>query len=186
MFSHQTLILGIGSPGTSDGNAGILALKAFEQFHPGLPGVTCMTYDGSQPAPVDPLAAARHLIVFDCARFDARPGTIRCLVGREMEDYLRGENLGRNEKALARLLDTVRVYGRGPLRKALIGIQQDDEGGQNTSAVTGALPWAAALARELVERWSTERDVLADSPRQRPSEQDRSKPPTGRHRADQG
>ncbi len=175
--SHQTLILGIGSPGTSDGNAGIRALKAFQQFHPGIPDVTCMTFDGSRPAPVDPLAAARHLIVFDVAHFDARPGTIRCFVGSEMDDYLQRENLSPNETALARLLDTMRVYGRGPLRKALIGIQNTDDSAHDSSAVAGALPWAAALARELVERWSIEEDALTDSARQEVSGFER-------HRAD--
>ena len=159
MFCHQTLILGIGSPGPADEDAGTRALRAFEKFHPGLPGVTCIDFGESQAAVREPLARARHLVVFDVAQFDASPGTIRCLVGKEMDEYLHSDSLNDDEVALANLIDMVRVHGTGPIRRALIGIQRDSDGGTASTAVDGALPWAAALARELVERWNSEKET---------------------------
>ncbi len=168
MFSHQTLILGIGSPGRSDGDAGCGALQAFRRFHPGLPGVTCINFDGSTRALAEPLASARHLIVFDVAQFGASPGTIRCLVGLEMDEYLQNTDLSAAETALARLIETVNIHGNGPIRRALIGIQEDATGDDPGRAVSGALPWAAALARELIERWNNEKDPApAVAPRSR-------------------
>jgi hydrogenase maturation protease len=165
VFSHQTLILGIASPGRSDEDPGIRALQAFRKFHPGLPGVTCIDFDGPFRALVEPMAGARHLIVFDVAQFGASPGTIRCLVGPEMDEYLQRTDLSATETALARLLDTVRIHGTGPIRRALIGIQDDCSDNGAVNAVSGALPWAAALARELVERWNNEKDPDPVAPR---------------------
>lgn len=172
MFSHQTLILGIGSPGLADDDAGTRALRAFEKFHPGLPGVTCIDFGPSQAAVREPLAGARHLIVFDVAQFDASPGTIRCLVGKEMDDYLHSDALNADEAALAQLIDMVRIHGSGPIRRALIGIQRDSDGGAASTAVDGALPWAAALARELVERWNSEKEAGTTANRLDPAEPD--------------
>ena len=164
MAPGSTLILGIGNRLLSDQAAGIHALKAFRRACPKDEKLSFIDGGNAAATLETPIAAAAQLIVFDAAEFDAEPGTVRCLLGEEMDEYLRGSTLSIYETGLAEALNRLRSTGRCPARRALIGIQpQNVEWGEQLSqAVVNAIPWATALARELLGRWESP-DASPDS-----------------------
>ncbi|HEB67389.1 MAG TPA: hydrogenase maturation protease [Gammaproteobacteria bacterium] len=152
----RTVILGIGNTLLGDDGAGIHALRALEarcddanvQFVDG----------GTLSFPLtEALGDAGRLIVIDAAQLDAPPGTVRVFENGAMDAYVaRGPCGSVHEVSLAELLDMVRLLGRLPEPRALIGIQPAvvDWSETPTPAVAAAIPQACARAQQLLAAWS--------------------------------
>ncbi len=152
----RTVILGIGNILLGDDGAGIHALRALEaqcddenvRFVDG----------GTLSFPLtEVLGDAERLIVIDAAQLDAPPGTVKVFENRSMDAYVaRGPGASVHEVSLAELLDMVRLLGRLPEPRALIGIQPEavDWSDTPTPAVAAAIPRACARARQLLAAWS--------------------------------
>jgi hydrogenase maturation protease len=150
-----TLILGIGNNLLSDEGVGIHVVRYLEARHADEPDVTYLDGGTLSFTLADPIAEHANLIVVDAARLGEAPGTIRCLVGSEMDRYLKGNRSSVHEVGLVDLFDISRLSGTFPERRALIGIEPETLGwGDNPSErVAPAVPEAARLALELVARW---------------------------------
>jgi len=151
-----TLILGVGNSLLSDEGAGIHALQQLQQDYPYIPNITYV--DGGTLSFT--LAAfiedCDNLIVFDAAELKAPAGTVKTMVGDEMDDFLGKTRRSPHEVALLDLFDIARLTESLPENRALIGIQPEniDWGLQPGAAVKNALPIAAAEAACLLtERW---------------------------------
>ena len=103
------------------------------------------------------MAAADRLIVFDAAKLDQAPGSLRTFIDQDMDHFLRARGRSAHQVGLADLLDTVRLSGDLPQPRALIAVQPAsmDWGDQLSADVAAALEPAISTALELVRSWDT-------------------------------
>jgi len=108
----------------------------------------------------DAIATADNLIIFDAAEFGETPGHVRALEGDDLDEFLVSGKRSVHEVGFADLMDISRLQGCLPGNRALIGIQPGDFGWGDRpgDAVNAALPRAAEIAKDLLDKWS------ADSP----------------------
>lgn len=153
----KTLILGIGNNLLSDEGVGIHVIRYLEANHAGLPDVTYLDGGTLSFTLAEPIAEHTNLIVVDAARLGEAPGTVRCLVGSEMDRYLKGNRASVHEVGLVDLFDISRLSGTFPENRALIGIEPESLGwGDDPSErVAPAVPEAARIALDLAARWRT-------------------------------
>jgi hydrogenase maturation protease len=106
----------------------------------------------------DAIAATNNLIIFDAARLDAEPGTVRVLEAEAFDDFLVSGRRSVHEVGFADLMDIARLQDSLPVNRALIGIQPAEFGWGDApgDAVAAALPEAARCAAEILERWTVE------------------------------
>jgi hydrogenase maturation protease len=165
--ASNTLLLGIGNTLLSDEGAGIHALNLFQSYHPDLPNLTYIdggTLSFTLAAYVED---CDNLIVFDAAELKAPAGTVRAMVGREMDEFLGAARRSPHEVGLLDLFDIARLTESLPVNRALIGIQPKHIGwGMSpTGPVEGALATAAGKAEELLVLWNQlPAQSLADRP----------------------
>ena len=156
MEESNTLLLGIGNTLLSDEGAGIHALNLFQSYHPGLPNLTYI--DGGTLSFT--LAAfiedCDNLIVFDAAELKAPAGTVRAMVGPDMDAFLGAARRSPHEVGLLDLFDIARLTEALPGNRALIGIQplHIGWGMSPTDPVGKALRGAVHLAEKLLVQWN--------------------------------
>lgn len=153
----RTLVLGIGNLLLTDEGAGIHVLRYLLEHHPGLPGVEYLDGGTLSFTLAAAIEDADQLIVIDAAQLHAPPGTVRCFEGEIMDRQLGNAKLSVHEVGLVDLMDIVRLAGRLPQRRALVGIQPATiaEWGEAPSpAVEAAVPQAAAEVARLIDTWS--------------------------------
>lgn len=151
-----TLILGIGNNLLTDEGVGVHVIRYLEKHHADAPLVTYLDGGTLSFTLAEPIAEHDNLIVVDAARLGQPPGTVRCLVGEEMDRYLKGNRASVHEVGLIDLFDISRLSGTFPDQRALIGIEPESLGwGDEPSAtVAPAVPEAARMAVDLAARWS--------------------------------
>jgi len=154
-LAFHTLVLGIGNTLLSDEGVGVHALHYLAEHHPNLPDAELLDGGTLSFTLAAPIAAADGLIVVDAARLDQPPGTVRLFEGEAMDSFVKGSHGSVHEVGLSDLLDMARLTGDLPSRRCLIGIQPRELGWgeQPTPEVAAALPAAAALLLEAIERW---------------------------------
>ena len=158
MTQHSTLVLGIGNTLLSDEGAGVHALEYLRSHHPELPGVHYLDGGTLSFTLAGEIEDADNLIVIDAARLGTSPGTVCCMTGAEMDQFLGTGKCSVHEVGLADLMDIARLTGTFPENRALIGIQPGTFGwGDEPSVpVSEAFPEVATHARGLIEQWSSE------------------------------
>lgn len=149
-----TLALGVGNVLLADEGAGVHAMRYFER-HYQLPDTSYLDAGTLSFTLAADIAEADNLIVFDAARLDAEPGSIRVFEGDDVDELLNSGKCSVHEVGFADLLDIARLEGYLPRRYALIGIQPETLGwgDEPSDTVRRALPRAAANAAALVIAW---------------------------------
>ena len=120
-----TLILGIGNNLLTDEGIGIHVIRFLDQYHAGEPGITYLDGGTLSFTLAEPIAEHDNLIVVDAARLGEPPGTVRCLVGADMDRYLQGNRASVHEVGLMDLFDIARLSETFPERRALIGVEPE-------------------------------------------------------------
>jgi len=151
----QTLILGIGNTLLSDEGAGIHALNVLQLYHPDLSNLTYVDGGTLSFTLAAYIEDCDNLIGFDAAELKAPAGTVRAMVGREMDEFLGAARRSPHEVGLLDLFDIARLTEALPTNRALIGIQPKHIGwGMSpTDPVEKALPAAVNKAEELLVQW---------------------------------
>jgi len=152
----RTLILGIGNTLLSDEGAGIHALNLLQLYHPDLPNLTYVDGGTLSFTLAAYIEDCDKLIVFDAAELKAPAGTVRAMVGSEMDEFLGAARRSPHEVGLLDLFDIARLTESLPTNRALIGIQPQHIGwGMSpTDPVGKALSVAVNEAEELLVRWN--------------------------------
>jgi hydrogenase maturation protease len=102
------------------------------------------------------IETTHHLIIIDAAQLQAPAGTIRCFEGKAMDDFLNQlQRYSAHEISLIDILTMVQLTQCLPKQRALIGIQPQyiQWGDSLTPEVAAAIPQAAILIKQLIERW---------------------------------
>jgi hydrogenase maturation protease len=156
--STNTLILGIGNTLLSDEGVGIHALNLLQSKHPDLHNITYIDGGTLSFTLAAYIEDSDNLIVIDAAELKAPAGTVRTMVGIEMDAFLGAARRSPHEVGLLDLFDIARLTESLPFNRALIGIQPDriEWGMSPTSKVAKALPIAVEQALELLRLWAFE------------------------------
>ena len=151
----NTLILGIGNTLLCDEGAGIHALNLLQSFHPDVPNLTFIDGGTLSFTLAAYIEDCHNLIVFDAAELKAPAGTVKSMVGPEMDAFLGAARRSPHEVGLLDLFDIARLTESLPENRALIGIQpRDIEWGMSpTGPVERALPLAVEEAEKLLVQW---------------------------------
>jgi hydrogenase maturation protease len=154
--ASNTLLLGIGNTLLSDEGAGIHALNLFQSYHPDLPNLTYIDGGTLSFTLAAYIEDCDNLIVFDAAELKAPAGTVRAMVGKQMDEFLGAARRSPHEVGLLDLFDIARLTESLPVNRALIGIQPEHIGwGMSpTDPVEKALSAAVNKAEEILVRWN--------------------------------
>ena len=155
MKPYKTLILGIGNTLLSDEGAGIHALNLLQSYHPDHENLTYIDGGTLSFTLAAYIEDCENLIVFDAAELKAPAGTVKSMVGPEMDAFLGAARRSPHEVGLLDLFDIARLTESLPDKRALIGIQpQAIEWGMSpTAPVERALPIAVEEAVKLLVQW---------------------------------
>ena len=148
------LVLGIGNSLMADDGAGVQALSLLAR-HGRTPNVHYVD-GGTVGLALAPLIEdAGALIILDALRLGGPAGKVRVYEGAEMDRLVQGRHGTPHEVSLGDLLDVVRLQGRLPERRALVGIEPEHLGlGLELSpCVAAGLERVAMAARALLARW---------------------------------
>ena len=159
MKTSTTLILGIGNTLLSDEGAGIHVLHKLQSDFPDLQDAVFIDGGTLSFTLAAYLQDCRNVIVLDAAEFKAPPGTVRVLVGAEMDKFLGAARRSPHEVGLLDLFDIARLTESLPVNRALIGIQPKsiEWGMFPTPPVEAALALAVKEVMNLLRRWEAER-----------------------------
>jgi hydrogenase maturation protease len=150
------LILGVGNTLMSDDGAGVRLMEHLQAREPALPGVEYLDCGTLGLVLLPRIQDSGGLLVLDAAELGEPPGTIRALLGRDMDEFLLGARCSVHQVGIRDLLDLARLTGTLPERRGFVGIQPGSTGwGERLSpAVAAALPAAASQVRQLLAAWS--------------------------------
>jgi len=153
----STLVLGVGNALLTDEGVGIHVVEHLRLHFPAEPGVKCLDGGTLSFTLAPEVEDAANLIVVDAARLDAPPGTIRVLVGEEMDRFLGTTKCSAHEVGLLDLLRIARLTGRLPERRALVAIQPGSLGWgeQPSERLAATVPQAAAVVLDILRSWQS-------------------------------
>lgn len=153
--TSNTLILGIGNNLLTDEGAGIHALNLLQTTYPDFPNITFIDGGTLSFTLAVYIEECANLIVLDAAELKSPPGTVKTMVGSDMDAFLGAARRSPHEVGLLDLFDIARLTESLPRRRALIGIQPQkiEWGMQPSSPVKRALPVAVNEAVLLLEKW---------------------------------
>ena len=115
---QKTLILGIGNTLLRDEGLGVHLLNYLRSKYPELPGVTYLDGGTLSFSLAPDIEDCDNLLVLDAARLDAEPGTIRLLIGSDMDDFVGHGKRSVHEVGLADLMTIATLLNRLPARRA--------------------------------------------------------------------
>ena len=116
----NTLVLGIGNTLLSDEGLGVHLLNYLRVNYPDLPGVTYLDGGTLSFTLATAIEDCDNLVVLDAAQLDAGPGTVRLLVGADMDAFIGHGKRSVHEVGLSDLMDALRLRGDLPGHRALI------------------------------------------------------------------
>jgi len=151
----HTLILGIGNTLLSDEGAGVHAMNLLQSSWPEDRGIVYIDGGTLSFTLAAYIEDCDNLIVLDAAELKAPPGTVRAMVGADMDAFLGAARRSPHEVGLLDLFDIARLTESLPENRALIGIQPDsiEWGMRPTNAVEQALTVAVHEAICLLSKW---------------------------------
>lgn len=155
MKTTDTLILGIGNALLTDEGVGIHALNLLRSSYPDLPGVDFIDGGTLSFTLAAYIEDCDKLIVLDAAQLKAPPGTVKTMVGEEMDAFLGAARRSPHEVSLLDLFDIARLTECLPKKRALIGIQPGriEWGMHPTAPVEQALGKVVNEAMNLLAQW---------------------------------
>ncbi|WP_455200579.1 HyaD/HybD family hydrogenase maturation endopeptidase [Kaarinaea lacus] len=154
----STLVLGIGNTLLTDEGIGVHATRFIYDKHADLPDTHYLDGGTLSFTLAGPIEDADNLIVIDAAQLNDNPGTVRTFVGNEMDEYLSCQTRRSvHEVGLMDLMSMVRLSGRLPENRALIGVQPKSlEWGEAPSEeVQAAIPDVCEEALHLIQEWQS-------------------------------
>jgi len=153
--SYNTLILGIGNTLLSDEGVGIHVLHQLQSDYPELQDTLCIDGGTLSFTLAAYLQDCSNVIVLDAAELKAPPGTVKTMVGVEMDEFLGAARRSPHEVGLLDLFDIARLTDSLPVNRALVGIQpQSIEWGMSpTPPVEAALALAVDETVKLLIHW---------------------------------
>jgi len=163
----NTLILGIGNTLLSDEGAGIHALNLLQLYHPDLPNLTYIDGGTLSFTLAAYIEDCDKLIVLDAAELKAPAGTVKTMVGADMDAFLGAARRSPHEVGLLDLFDIARLTESLPENRALIGIQPGriEWGMHPTPQVEQALSTAVNEAVNLISQWhQAQKQVTGECP----------------------
>ena len=106
-----------------------------------------------------------NVIVLDAAELKSPPGTVKTMVGTQMDEFLGAARRSPHEVGLLDLFDIARLTESLPENRALVGIQPKNiEWGMSpTPPVEAALPLAVDEAVKLLIRWEATQQPAGQS-----------------------
>jgi len=154
---QATLVLGIGNTLLTDEGLGIHLLDYLRQHHADQPGVTYLDGGTLSFVLAPDIEDCENLLVLDAAQFNEAPGTVKLLIGAEMDRFVGHGKRSVHEVGLVDLLAIARLRDRLPRNRALLGIQPAEFGwGEAPSDVVArAMPEAARQVLGLLYKWQT-------------------------------
>ena len=154
-MSLSTLVLGVGNTLMSDDGVGVRLMERLRDLEPALPGIEYLDAGTLSFVLLPQIQACDALLILDATRLGEAPGSTRLLEGASMDDFLRTARCSVHEVGIRDLLDMARLTGSLPSHRGFLGIEPLETGwGEALSPqVEAALPSAAGLARDLLERW---------------------------------
>ena len=154
---QQTLILGIGNTLLSDEGLGVHLLEYLREHHADQPGITYLDGGTLSFTLAPEIEDCDNLIVLDAAQLNEVPGTVKLLVGAEMDRFLGQGKRSVHEVGLVDLMTIARLQDRLPRNRALLGVQPARLGwGEAPSdTVSRAIPEAASQVIELLYKWQS-------------------------------
>jgi len=105
----NTLILGIGNTLLSDEGAGIHAMNQLQSDYPESPDIVYVDGGTLSFSLAAYLQDCSNIIVLDAAELNSLPGTVRTMVGAEMDDFLGAARRSPHEVGLLDLFDIARL-----------------------------------------------------------------------------
>ena len=152
----KTLIMGVGNTLLTDEGAGVHAMHFVQAMAEWPASVEFLDAGTLSFTLADAIAAAENLVILDAAELQSEPGHVRVFVGEELDEFLKSGKRSVHEVGFADLMDIARLQECLPVNRALIGIQPGDFGWGDRpgDAVSEAIPAAADLAADLIERWN--------------------------------
>ena len=167
MKTTDTLILGIGNTLLTDEGVGIHALDLLRSSYPDLPDVAFIDGGTLSFTLAAYIEDCDKLIVLDAAQLKAPPGTVKTMVGEEMDAFLGAVRRSPHEVSLLDLFDIARLTESLPKKRALIGIQPGriEWGMHPTPPVEQALGKVVSEAMNLLAQWhQAQKQVTGDCP----------------------
>ena len=154
----KTTILGIGNSLLRDEGIGIHVLKALKAQLPEDDALSLIDGGTLSFTLATEIETSDRLVVIDAAQLGDVPGTVRCFIGDEMDNFLGSCKRSVHEVGLLDLFDIERLTQTLPGQRALVGIQPAsvDWGEEPTEPVAAAIPVAVQKVCELLELWRTE------------------------------
>jgi len=174
----DTLILGIGNTLLADEGVGIHALKLLHSSYPDLPDVSYIDGGTLSFTLAAYIEDCDKLIVLDAAELNARPGTVKTMVGEEMDVFLGAARRSPHEVSLLDLFDIARLTESLPGERALIGVQPGriEWGMKPTPPVEKALGIVVAEAIDLLSMWHQAQKQVVGSCAELPADEQGSEP----------
>lgn len=153
----RTLVLGVGNPLMSDDGVGQRLLAELVSLQPPLAGVDYVDAGTLSFLLLPRIEDCTALLVLDAGRLDDTPGAVREFSGADMDEFLKSASCSVHEVGLRDLLDAARLTEALPSRRALVAVQPGrvDWGDALSPSVAAAVPAAAVLARDILERWES-------------------------------
>ena len=152
----STLVLGIGNTLLRDEGVGVHATRYLLDHYPDLPNTNFLDGGTLSFTLAAPIEESENLIVIDAAQLNDKPGTVRMFIDSAMDDYLNGQTKRSvHEVGLMDLMWMVRLAGRLPRKRALIGIQPNtiDWGDAPSDEVQAVIPSVCEQASQLIREW---------------------------------
>lgn len=152
---RRTLVLGIGNTLLGDEGIGVHVVRYLQtQSLP--PDVDLVDGGTLSFTLAGAIAGAYRLIVIDAAQLEAPPGTVRELVGAEMDHFIRThKGLSVHEVSLLDLLAVSHLTGDLPEQRAIIAVQPRsiDWSDELSPEVNQALPLICTKVMALLQAW---------------------------------
>ena len=158
---HRTLILGIGNTLLSDEGLGIHLLEHLREHHRDLPGVTYLDGGTLSFTLAPAIEDCENLVVLDAAQLNEAPGTIKLLVGAEMDRFVGHGKRSVHEVGLVDLMTIARLQDSLPANRALLGIQPAEFGWGDAPSerIARAIPIAASRVIDQLYKWQAVTDT---------------------------
>lgn len=151
----DVLVLGIGNVLWADEGFGVRAVEALYDAFETPPGVLLLDGGTQGLNLLEPVVAARRVLVFDAIDFGLAPGALRVLRDREVPAWA-GSKMSLHQQSFHELLAIADLQGRFPPVLTLIGVQPErlaDFGGSLSDVVRAQLAPAVAAAVEELAAW---------------------------------
>jgi hydrogenase maturation protease len=144
----RALVLGVGNTLLSDEGVGVRVVERLAADWELPEGVAAVDGGTAGMALLDDLAGADHLIVVDCARLDAAPGTVRVFEGEAAPAFFQ-QRISPHQIGLCDLLAGAALIGALPKGLTLIAVEPQSMALGLELTPTGEAAASAALALAL-------------------------------------